>query len=62
LVIATPPMFGARRTEQQPRRLRSPFNCIVGANAGGSKGQLNLPSRQLRTVKASFWGSYGFCK
>jgi hypothetical protein len=24
LVIATPPMFGARRTEQQPRRLRSP--------------------------------------
>jgi hypothetical protein len=24
LVIATPPMFGARRTERQPRRLRSP--------------------------------------
>jgi hypothetical protein len=26
LVIATPRMFGARRTEQQPRRLRSPRN------------------------------------
>jgi hypothetical protein len=24
LVIATPGMFGARRAEQQPRRLRSP--------------------------------------
>jgi hypothetical protein len=34
LVMATPQMFGARRTELQPRRLRSPRMQLHRSDSG----------------------------